>query len=734
MFVKEGMKVAVESVLNKDEFTTRLADRKIVEYDPEYVYVVVRALTADKPNSNGDCFPHDELIRLDAVLHRPVYASFIGKGVYINHQHTDDPRYAKGIILDSRYVQSNADDKYVELLLGVDRKKDPIFARDVERGLINKFSMGASVQFTKCSVCQNEARRKEEFCEHIAKHKMREVKAQDGSKKLAYELCFGVTYNEISAVSDPADETAQLLHRIAKNTPNVEIGDGTVDSANTSHGTVVLMNDIRTRLCRLEALIMANRRTAAPLPAAAPAPPAAGPAGTDPMAGGDPMGGDMQMESADPAAEQVAEVLKVVEDLVTKRIPAAEAVEALESITGGESVAPEAAPGEEMGMPEPGPTDMAGPTASAAFNAWLKRVSTTLKERNMATKTAEEKSPRVDNQYPYDKRQKDPKQFPNPAHDSRHESRPASDFDSDTKEYGKLTNVSAEFVPNTDRRLAGWRVGFEGEKPLYFVAGGEAWGEHLSEQWDRFASREYGAALVSAILEDGLDETMTRVHAIKAGGTTKTAKPETVLDNEKLIKAAEAKAADLATELNEDFVVRFVEGMKLALKLQDKNVFDNPIKGAAWEVLTGAGLDGKLAERIASGPVVEAHFDEAMRKALEYTEMSPEAFEEVKAQADQMAARSITAAAETEHGSDTVSEEEALAAMEETARQHLSRRAARNTGGVKGLTPGETPQRGFDDSVTRAVRAGNSTISRAPTNGEGNRPPASAYGKPRATA
>lgn len=132
MFVKLGT-AAVERVLNREEFNTRLADRKIVEYDPEYVYVVVRALSADRPNSNGDCFPHEELIRLDPVLHRPVYASFIGKGVYINHQHTDDPRYAKGIILDSRYVQSNTEDKYVELLLGIDKQKDPVFARDVER-------------------------------------------------------------------------------------------------------------------------------------------------------------------------------------------------------------------------------------------------------------------------------------------------------------------------------------------------------------------------------------------------------------------------------------------------------------------------------------------------------------------------------------------------------------------------------------------------------------------------
>lgn len=712
MFVKLGT-VTVDHVLNQDSFNARRADRRIVEYDPDYVYVVVRALTADKPNSNGDCFPHEELIRLDAVLQRPVYASFIGKGVYINHQHTDDPRYAKGIILDSRYVQGNADDKYVELLLGVDKQKDPVFARDVERGLINKFSMGASVQFTKCSVCSNEARRKEEFCEHIAKHKMREVKAEDGSKKLAYELCYGVTYNELSAVADPADETAQTLARIAKRGLN---GDTEGNTANPSHGTVVVLNEMNARLKRLEAAIMANRRTAAPAPPVAAGPPA-DPAG---LPGADPMGGDdMAMEETPGEAGPVVEVLQIVEDLLTGRVPAADAVQALEQVAGGGQTAPEAAPGAEMGAPEPDAMDMGGPGAPTASSVskWLKRMSKTLKKERpnvMATrKTAEEGSPKVENQYPYKKRQSDPKQFPNPAHDSRHESRPASDFDSDSAEYTKkYINLSAEFVPNADKRLAGWRI-VDGETPLYMITGARAWEDQLDAQWHRFADRSYGETLVAAILEDGLEPTMERVKAIKAGGSqnVQAASTEHVLDNGKLLQAAEAKANDIAAELHEDFVVRLIEGMKLALKLQDKNVYDNILKGAAYEVLSASGADPRLAEKIVTGAVVEAHFDEALKKALEYTEMTPESFEEVKAQAETMISRSVTAAASA---SDTepVSEAEAMAAMESTARESMRRRASR--GSVKSLAPGETPAKGFDQDVTRAVRAG-STVAAPPS-------------------
>src|SRR6266478_5864645 len=137
MFIKIASAEAYKT-LTPEDFSSRQAAKKIVEYDPEFTYVAVRALTADKPNSNGDCFPHEELIRVDAVFNRPVYASFIGKGVYINHRNTDDPTQAKGIVLDSRYVTAQDGDKYVELLLGIDKKRDPIFANNVERGIINK--------------------------------------------------------------------------------------------------------------------------------------------------------------------------------------------------------------------------------------------------------------------------------------------------------------------------------------------------------------------------------------------------------------------------------------------------------------------------------------------------------------------------------------------------------------------------------------------------------------------
>lgn len=694
---KKFASLDVQVVSKKDSFSKRSYARRIVEYDPEYVYVVVRALTADRPNSNGDCFPHSELVRIDPLLKRPVYASFIGKGVYVNHQGTDDPRQAKGIVLDARYVQSDSNDKYVELLLGIDKNKDPVFAQGVERGLINKYSMGASVQFTRCSVCGNEARKKEDFCEHIAKHKMRPVKTKDGTK-LAYELCYGVTYTEISAVTDPADETAQLLAKIARTDRNKSMEN--VENVFPTHGTVTLLNDIKSRLEKLEASMRKVAEDKVTDFGTDRKPDTSPDVATDTLLSDESdLEEDKDLSPSDDGS--AVDVLKIVEDLLSKKITPEEAVKALEDVTGESAesadVDSEEAVEEDVDVTEDGDKE----DADSLFPSSEKLSASRKDKKDKKTKKGERDS-EIKSQYPeFDVDCPKLKQYPNPQHDSTHKKRPAKDFEKDVKEYSDLTNISAEFIPNHDRRLAGWRIS-DGDTPIYMVTGGNAWGEYLDEMWDRFASREYGEDLIRAILDNGLANTMRRVNAIHVSDGLKRAESAPVLD-ERLLQAAEKKAADMAQEMADDFRIRFVEALKLAFKLQDKNVLDNPIRGAAWEVLTGAGLDGRLAEQIAPAKVVEAHFDEALRKALEYTEMSPEAFEEVKAQAETMAGRL------TYSSNDTTDE------VEKSAREYLARRVAQNVGGLNLMTPGELPSKNFDEALSAAIRSGKNSVIAPPS-------------------
>lgn len=668
--------VGIESVIKtQQDFETRTASRRIVEYDPEFVYVTVRALTANRPNNNGDAFPHEELVRIDALLNRPVYASFIGKGVYVNHQHTDDPLYAKGVVLDARYVTAKEEDRHVELLLGVDRKKDPVFASSIERGLINKFSMGASVQFTRCSICNNEARAREEFCDHIAKGKMREFEG-----KVAYENCFGVIYNEISAVSDPADETAQLLQKIAKNTKKAKSGI-VVSSKDTT---------VHKELQRLETAIMAKMTKKV----------------AQPEFGAPDMGVDAapEFESDAPMGDEgpkseTAEVLRVVTDLVDEKIAPEEAVAAITNIVGpgGDEMAP---PGAELGGPEPAMEDFGPAAASANFSQFVKKLAKEYAEGRKAMndkKSASGEGGKVDNQYPYKKENPTPTQH----HTKPHKGRPSSDFAKDKKDYAKQFHYTAIFQPNTDKKATVWvvsNVKEDGtETPVFRVSGSRAFGDLIESEFVRFSSHEYGEALMEAIMEDGLDSTMARVNAEAVVATPVEAKPAQTptasYDADKLIKAAEKKAADLAEELTEDWKIRLVEGLKVAIKAQGKNLVDNPLKASAFDVLTANGLDGALAEKIVDDEVVAMHMDALVKEAQQYAEMQPEAFEEIKAKIASMPKISVV--------ENKQSSEDRLAQMGDEAIKELRRRAGMNI--VASTNAGNGSWEKSGDTVSRAV-------------------------------
>jgi len=174
----------------------------------DYCFVVARAVTAElspdrpSPNENGDAFPIEELLRFDHRLARHVYKTFDYKPNHINHR-ADNPRTARGFVVDSTFNRTNPDDQYVECLIAVDASKDPVYADGIRTGAIDAFSMGCVAEYTICSVCDNRATNRYQFCRHIANHKMKEF---DG--KLAYERCGGVCYEELSAVDQPADPKA----------------------------------------------------------------------------------------------------------------------------------------------------------------------------------------------------------------------------------------------------------------------------------------------------------------------------------------------------------------------------------------------------------------------------------------------------------------------------------------------------------------------------------------------
>lgn len=233
-----------------------------------YMYVKVRAISS-RVNKNNDGWPVQELAgmnegdfrglvsKLDAEdsvtlssekLGRVLTANnietrgeygfktFSGRPIFVDHNNTD-PRRARGVIVDSLlYVEPSAkkyaSDSYwsaspsnhspetwIELLLEVDARSFPKLAKEIKEGKVNAVSMGCNVDFTKCSVCGNEAATTHDYCDHVKRKGVKHID-KEGNTKIAYEDCYGVNFFEISFVFDPADVTALTTGPIIAKTAN----------------------------------------------------------------------------------------------------------------------------------------------------------------------------------------------------------------------------------------------------------------------------------------------------------------------------------------------------------------------------------------------------------------------------------------------------------------------------------------------------------------------------------
>ena len=164
--------------------------------DGNYLYVAVRACTADVPNLNFDMLPSSEL--------ETAYETFKGSSVFLNHEN-DDPEKARGAIIDAKWHDEDPDDKWVEILMEMDEDRCPKLCSLIRSGEMDTVSMGCNVESTTCSICGNVAEYPFEFCQHV------QQKGASFGGKLAYEICNGIEFFEESWVYDPADPTAHAL-------------------------------------------------------------------------------------------------------------------------------------------------------------------------------------------------------------------------------------------------------------------------------------------------------------------------------------------------------------------------------------------------------------------------------------------------------------------------------------------------------------------------------------------
>lgn len=170
------------------------------EYEPatdgNYLYVAVRACTADVPNLNFDMLPSWEL--------ETAYETFRGASVFLNHDNSD-PAKSRGVVVDAKYHDEDPDDKWVEILMEMDEDRCPKLCSLIRSGEMDTVSMGCSVENTTCSVCGNVAEYPFQYCQHI------QQKGREFDGKVAFEICNGIEFFEESWVYDPADPTAHAM-------------------------------------------------------------------------------------------------------------------------------------------------------------------------------------------------------------------------------------------------------------------------------------------------------------------------------------------------------------------------------------------------------------------------------------------------------------------------------------------------------------------------------------------
>lgn len=178
----------------------------------DYIFPVPRAVGADIPNSNGDRFAHEELIRYSPQHRCLVYQTFRNDPLHVEHA-ADNPKTARGFIPDAHYVQDNPKDRYVLTVVAMDTTKDPALAEGLLSGEIDAFSMGCICEAVQCSYskCRKIAHTDRDMCEHLKHYRMARFNGE-----LIYEDCLGVEYQELSVVGDPAYDKARTQYLLNK--------------------------------------------------------------------------------------------------------------------------------------------------------------------------------------------------------------------------------------------------------------------------------------------------------------------------------------------------------------------------------------------------------------------------------------------------------------------------------------------------------------------------------------
>jgi len=227
IYIDGGKSIDFEAVLDT------VAGEYNISRDPrDYLLVPARAVSGNYHNENLDFFADTELTRFDPQLGRNIYATFNLCPSFVNHN-AENYRLSRGVIVDSHFNDLNDasdsvkeavfnsmgvetdKDVFVECLVALDSTKDTALVDGFKTGAVNAFSMGADVESTTCNICGHTASTTFQLCPCIRnKFSRKKYNLSGGRSAVAFEICNGTIFRELSTVDDPADKNALVQDRL----------------------------------------------------------------------------------------------------------------------------------------------------------------------------------------------------------------------------------------------------------------------------------------------------------------------------------------------------------------------------------------------------------------------------------------------------------------------------------------------------------------------------------------
>jgi len=185
--------------------------RALIAVKPNCYYAQVTGLHGDEPNDNGDYFRWRDTLLAKNTDGAYAFETWRDKPNLLNH----NKNLRVGTIID---VWPIFGEKAIEFLLETEKReaqrKEPLLIEALERGKPVTASMGVWVTHSLCSVCGNEAKTEDEWCDHLKYHKGRK---DPKTGQRVYEDNRGITGMELSwvTVGAPADQKATLRRVVA---------------------------------------------------------------------------------------------------------------------------------------------------------------------------------------------------------------------------------------------------------------------------------------------------------------------------------------------------------------------------------------------------------------------------------------------------------------------------------------------------------------------------------------